>query len=121
MRMSPRAGVGRAAGGDDRPCLSPEADWPPCVVLERGAPAGAKALGKRPEAAVPADHARTTVADLEGFDFGSVPETADILRVDQRTVRKRIKDGTIPAVRMGTDWRVPTRWLREQAQAGVAA
>jgi excisionase family DNA binding protein len=70
---------------------------------------------------MPADHPRITLADLEGFDFGSVPEAADILRVDQRTVRKRIKDGTIPAVRMGTDWRVPVRWLREQSGAYLPA
>jgi excisionase family DNA binding protein len=66
-----------------------------------------------------ADH--ITLADLEGCDFASVAEVAEVLRVDPRTVRRRIADGAYPATRIGSDWRVPTRWLREQAHAGTVA
>lgn len=62
-----------------------------------------------------------TLDDLDGCDFATVSETADVLRVDPRTVRRRIADGTYPATRIGSDWRVPVRWLRDQAHAGVAA
>ena len=66
-------------------------------------------------------HPRTTVSDLirAGDDFTDVPVTAGILQCDVRTVRRRIADGTIPAVRIGAEYRVPVRWLCERA--GVAA
>jgi excisionase family DNA binding protein len=50
--------------------------------------------------------------------FADVPETAEILRYDQRTVRRAIEAGEIPAVRAGGRWRIPTSWLRAQAQVG---
>jgi hypothetical protein len=56
--------------------------------------------------------------DLEG-DFATVAETAAITRADQRTIRRRCADGTIPAVKLG-DWRIPVRWLREAAGAVAA-
>ncbi len=59
-----------------------------------------------------------TLDDLAGRDFATVAEVASILRCDPRTVRRRCIDGTYPAVRAG-DWKIPARWLREQA--GVAA
>jgi excisionase family DNA binding protein len=65
----------------------------------------------------------TTISDLirSGKDFTDVPVTAGILQCDRRTVRRRIADGTIPAVRIGTEWRIPVRWLAEAAGAGAAA
>jgi len=57
----------------------------------------------------------TTVAGLEGRDFATVNETAAILRVDPRTIRSRITDGSIPATRAG-DWRIPVTWLLQQAR-----
>ena len=62
-----------------------------------------------------------TLDDLGGCDFATVPETAGIMRADTRTIRRRIEDGAIPATRIGTDWRVPVRWLRDQACAGTVA
>jgi Helix-turn-helix domain len=56
-----------------------------------------------------------TLADLAGRDFANVDETAQIMRIDQRTVRRRCEDGTIPAIKVG-DWRIPVSWLREQAR-----
>jgi excisionase family DNA binding protein len=65
--------------------------------------------------------AAITISDLikSGHDFTDVPVVAGILRCDPRTVRRRIADGTIPATRIGTDYRIPVRWLVERA--GVAA
>jgi excisionase family DNA binding protein len=62
-----------------------------------------------------------TISDLiqSGHDFTDVPVVAGILQCDRRTVRRRIADGTIPAVRIGAEYRVPVRWLVEQA--GLAA
>jgi hypothetical protein len=56
--------------------------------------------------------------DLDGVDTATVNETAAVLRADPRTIRKRIKDGVIPAAYIG-EYRVPCAWLRQQA--GVAA
>jgi excisionase family DNA binding protein len=72
-------------------------------------------------ASPPGGQPKTTVSDLirAGCDFTDVPVVAGILRCDMRTVRRRIEDGTIPAVRIGTTYRIPVRWLREAA--GVAA
>lgn len=49
-----------------------------------------------------------------GHDFATIAETAHILRVDPRTIRRRCADGTIPATRAPGDWRIPVSWLREQ-------
>jgi excisionase family DNA binding protein len=65
-------------------------------------------------------HDRTTLGDLDGFDFATVTETADVLRVDVRTVRRRIADGTFPSVQIGSEYRVPCAWLRQQARPVVA-
>jgi excisionase family DNA binding protein len=61
------------------------------------------------------------VSDLieAGIDFTDVPVVAGILQCDRRTVRRRIEDGTFPAVRIGTEYRISVRWLAEQA--GLAA
>lgn len=57
----------------------------------------------------------TALGQLAGRDFATVAETAEILRCDPRTVRRRCSEGTIPATRAG-DWRIPASWLREQAR-----
>ena len=57
---------------------------------------------------------------LDGQLFASVPEVAALLRNDQQTIRDAIKRGDIPAVRTGQRWRVPTAWLRAQAQIGAS-
>lgn len=58
---------------------------------------------------------RNVLADLEGKLFADVPETAALLRIDQRTVRRSIEAGDIPGIRTGQRWRVPTSWLRKAA------
>jgi len=47
-----------------------------------------------------------------------VPEVASLLRRDERTIRRGIEAGTIPATRAGATWSIPVSWLRERA--GVA-
>jgi excisionase family DNA binding protein len=47
--------------------------------------------------------------------FLTVSECAGVLEVDPRTVRRAIDRGEIPAVRVGTNLRVPMAWLRERA------
>lgn len=50
--------------------------------------------------------------------FANVPEAAQVLRYDERTIRSAIAAGEIPAVKAGAQWRIPTAWLREQALLG---
>jgi excisionase family DNA binding protein len=56
-----------------------------------------------------------TLADLDGQLFADVPEVAQLLRSDVRTIRRAIAAGEIPAIRTGQRYRVPTKWLREAA------
>jgi excisionase family DNA binding protein len=64
---------------------------------------------------VSADAQRQVLADLDGRLFASVPETAMVLRSDQRSVRRAIAAGEIPATAVGRVWRVPVAWLRRAA------
>jgi excisionase family DNA binding protein len=59
-------------------------------------------------------------AEARGLDFVSAPECATIMNVDARTIRRTIAEGSIPAARVGAQYRVPVAWLREQA-AGESA
>lgn len=52
---------------------------------------------------------------LEGRLFASVPEVAEIFRWDERTIRRGIKDGQIPATQVGATHRIPVAWIRAQA------
>lgn len=56
-----------------------------------------------------------TLDDLGDRLFAYVPEVAQILGRDERTVRSAIQAGQIPASKTGTRYIVPIRWLREQA------
>jgi excisionase family DNA binding protein len=50
----------------------------------------------------------------------TVTEVCEVLRVHQSTVDKLIKEGRLPAFRIGTDWpirkAVIVRWLAEQTK-----
>jgi excisionase family DNA binding protein len=48
--------------------------------------------------------------------FATVTEAAELLRLDERTVRRGITKGEIPAVRVATARRIPLAWLRRAAQ-----
>jgi hypothetical protein len=42
-----------------------------------------------------------------------------VRHADNRTVRRRIADGIIPATFLG-EWRIPCAWIREQARVAAA-
>ena len=60
-----------------------------------------------------------TLEDLAGRDFADTREVAAILRVEAKTIRRWIREGKIPATFVG-EYRVPVRWLREQARVAAA-
>lgn len=60
-------------------------------------------------------------AVFDGRLFVSVQELAEVFDYDERTVRQAIKDGQIPATKVGATWRVPTAWVRAQALLDGAA
>ena len=59
------------------------------------------------------------VLDL-ALAVGVGPEVGEVLRVNQSTVYKLVRQGRIPAFRIGSDWRFRTdeiaRWLAEQTK-----
>jgi excisionase family DNA binding protein len=61
------------------------------------------------------------LAGLETKAFFSVPETARLLGTDDRTIRKAIARGAIPATTVGCLRKVPTEWLRRQVRPPCAA
>lgn len=63
--------------------------------------------------------AQLTVSDLEGRDFCTVAEAASIMMCDERTVRRRCADGTIPAIKTA-GWIIPASWLRRIAEGQAA-
>ncbi|HET9969828.1 MAG TPA: helix-turn-helix domain-containing protein [Streptosporangiaceae bacterium] len=50
--------------------------------------------------------------------FASVPEVAEILGSDPRTVRRALEAGQIPGTKVGAFWKIPTAWLLKQARRG---
>ncbi len=52
---------------------------------------------------------------LTGRLFLSVPEAAEVLGVDPRTLRRAIERLEVPATRVGARVLIPTAWLRGQA------
>jgi len=50
--------------------------------------------------------------------FLHVPEVAAVFRKDGRTIRNGIKDGSIPAVRIGRGYCIPAAWVRQQVNGG---
>ena len=47
------------------------------------------------------------------IDLLTVKETADLLKTSRQQVRKMIRSGLIPAVRIGREWRIDETYLRE--------
>jgi excisionase family DNA binding protein len=49
--------------------------------------------------------------------FLSVPELSALFGLDSqgRTVRRAIRQGEIPATRVGLQWHIPSEWVRQQA------
>ncbi len=66
------------------------------------------------------DHGPVTLEDLQGRTFAEVWQAATILSRDPRTIRKAIKAGEIPAVRLGPRYSIPVDWLRAAASGEAA-
>jgi len=63
-----------------------------------------------------ASSATDVLCRLNGRLFATTTEVATVLHYDGRTVRRAIEAGEIPAVKAGATWRVPVKWLQEQAR-----
>jgi excisionase family DNA binding protein len=53
--------------------------------------------------------------------FLSVVQAAQILNTGERAVRTGIERGSIAAVAVGKQKRIPRQWLRQQAHLGTAS
>ena len=51
---------------------------------------------------------------MSSIKFLTIKEVADALQVSERTIHRCIKNGTIPARRVGTQWRIPLSYLIEE-------
>jgi excisionase family DNA binding protein len=67
-------------------------------------------------------HPPVTLDDLiaHGRDFAMPWEVASIVGCDPRTVRRECREGGIPSVKLGAEYRIPMAWLC-QAAAGQPA
>ena len=43
----------------------------------------------------------------------TVQEVADLLKTSRQQIRKMIRNGLIPAVRIGREWRIEPHYLRD--------
>jgi Helix-turn-helix domain len=69
-------------------------------------------------------HHPVTLDDLvaQGRNFAVPWEVASIFRCDPRTVRRQCREGGIPSLKVGAEYRIPVAWLRQAAAtAGQAA
>ena len=57
-----------------------------------------------------------SAAALRARLFVAPSEAARVLAVDRRTLYRAIEAGQVPAVQVGTQWRISTAWLRAAAQ-----
>jgi excisionase family DNA binding protein len=71
--------------------------------------------------AQPAKGCVMTLDDLADRLFANVPEVAEILGADERTVRRAVAAGEIPATRIGVKCIIPVSWLRERAGSPTPA
>ena len=63
---------------------------------------------------------RSAMTDLpfpQKADFLSVREVAALFRINPKTVRRWIASGTLPATRLGRDWRIARSDLKALAAA----
>ncbi len=64
------------------------------------------------------DHGPVTLGDLASRDFAEVWEVAAIFGSDPRTIRTQCREGGIPSVMVGREYRIPVAWIRQAASAG---
>jgi len=51
-------------------------------------------------------------------EFLSVPEAAALLRIGERTAYKVVRDGEVPAIKVGGQWRIHRPTLMRWAESG---
>jgi excisionase family DNA binding protein len=66
------------------------------------------------------DHGPVTLDDLKGRHFAEVWEVARILEADPRTIRTACRAGEIPYTKVGSEYRIPVSWLRQQAEVAAS-
>lgn len=49
----------------------------------------------------------------------TVQETADLLKTSRQQIRKMIREGLIPAVRIGREWRISAEYLEQFLQSCI--
>ena len=49
----------------------------------------------------------------------TVQETAELLKTSKQQIRKMIRNGLIPAMRIGREWRVSTEYLEQFLQSSM--
>ena len=47
--------------------------------------------------------------------FLSVPEVAELLGCDERTIRRGCTSGDVPCTKIGAKWIIPVSWVKKQA------
>ena len=50
---------------------------------------------------------------MDVIEILTVKELARILKITRQQVRKMIRSGEIPAVKVGREWRIPREYLNE--------
>jgi hypothetical protein len=63
------------------------------------------------------DHPPVTLGQLEaeGRTFAAVWEVANIFESDPRTIRRQCREGGIPHVKIGAEYKISVAWLRHAA------
>jgi putative molybdopterin biosynthesis protein len=66
----------------------------------------------------------SSTTPLEQYTFLTPQEVSDLLRVSVQTVRRWIKEGGLPAYKVGRGWRIREQdlndWLSQQRSTGEA-
>lgn len=51
-------------------------------------------------------------------EFLTIPEAAELLRIGERTTYQLVRDGELPAIKVGGQWRVHRKTLIKWAKKG---
>ena len=56
---------------------------------------------------------------MDVIEILTVKELARILKTTRQQVRKMIRNGEIPAVKVGREWRIPREYLKEFIEENI--
>lgn len=56
---------------------------------------------------------------MDVIEILTVKELARILKITRQQVRKMIRSGEIPAVKVGREWRIPREYLNEFIEENI--